>query len=181
MLGQLTLLAAAEESGGGMSIILPATAELVWGAISFAIVYFLVAKFAFPRMSAALEERAANIQGKLEEAEVAINEAESTKQRYEEQLREARGEANRIVEDGRQQGEALRRDIVTRAEQEAQAIIERARGEIATERERTVSALRSEVGTLSVRLAGKIVEKELDQQAHDALIDRYIQELSGSN
>jgi F-type H+-transporting ATPase subunit b len=70
---------------------------------------------------------------------------------------------------------------VTKAEAEAQAIVARAQAEVSTERDRALSELRSDVGILSVELASKIVEKELDASAHQTLVDEYIARLSNSN
>ncbi|MBW3621608.1 MAG: F0F1 ATP synthase subunit B [Actinobacteria bacterium] len=178
------LLLAAEggsEGGSGLSIILPAAAELVYGAISFVIVYFVLAKFAFPKLNAMLEERSSAIQGRMEEAERTRREADEVKSQYQAQLGDAKGEANRIIEEAKQTAESLRRDIVAKAEAEAQAIVSRAQNEVANERDRALQELRSEVGALSVQLASKIVEKELDPAAHQHLVDEYIQKLSRTN
>jgi F-type H+-transporting ATPase subunit b len=169
------------EEASGLDIILPAPAELVYGAISFLIVFLLLKKFAFPMMDAMLEERRAAIQGKLEESDRALAEAERVKATYSTKIDEARTEANTIIEDAKGTAEALRRDVVAKAEAEAQAIVARAQAEVSTERDRALSELRSDVGILSVELASKIVEKELDASAHQTLVDEYIARLSNSN
>ena len=57
----------------------------------------------------------------------------------------------------------------------------RARADAASEHDRTLSERSSEVGAMSVELASKIVGKELDASTHQALVDEYINNLSGSN
>lgn len=173
--------AGGEETRSGVDVILPAAAELFWGAVAFVILYVVLAKFAFPRLNETLDERRASIQGRLEDAEERLAEADRIKQRYEEQLADAKSEANRIIEEAKSTAESLRRDIVAKAEAEAQTIVSRAQQEVAAERDRALQQLRQEVGTLSVELASRIVEKELDQASHQELVDRYIQQLSGSN
>jgi F-type H+-transporting ATPase subunit b len=173
--------AAAEEGGAGLGIILPAAAELFYGAVSFVIVYFVLAKYAFPKINQVLEDRSAAIQGKMEEAERVRSDAHSVKNQYEAQLGDAKAEANRIIEEAKTTAESLRRDIVAKAEAEAQAIVSRAQSEVANERDRALQELRSEVGALSVQLASKIVEKELDPATHQHLVDQYIQDLSRQN
>lgn len=175
-----TVPLAAEGGGGGIETVLPAAAELVWGAVAFAIFYFIMSRFAFPRINQALEERSASIQGRLEEAQERLREAEQIRQRYEDQLKDAKSEANRIIEEARQTAESLRRDIVNKAESEAETIVQRAQSEVQAERERAVQQLRAEVGRLSVQLAEKIVQKELDESAHQGLVDNYIRNLSGA-
>lgn len=177
-----TLILAAE--GGDAStlqLILPATAELAYGAIAFVIVLVVVSRFAMPRLNQLLDERAASIQGQMEEAEKARQEAEAEKREYQEQMADAKGEANRVIEEAKQTAEQLRRDIVAKAEDEAEAIKARAQAEADQERERLVSELRGEVGRLSVELAGRIVGKELDESRHQDLVDEYITKLARNN
>ena len=179
----LVVLAVQEEEGArsGLEAILPAPAELFYGAVAFFILFVVLARVAFPRINQALDERQAAIQGRLEEAEQRLNEAEDIRRQYERQIAEARSEANRIIEEARQTGEALRRDIEARAQQEAERIAARAHEEVAAERDRAIQALREQVGDISVQLAAKIVEKELDPSQHQALIERYVRQLAGSN
>ena len=178
-----TLLALVQEEHAedATSVVLPAAAELVYGAIAFVLLFWLLSKFAFPKLNEALAQRNAQIQGKLEESESKLTEAEQIRRRYEEQLADARNESNRIIEEARQTADAMRRDILARAEQEAQAAVTRAQAEVGAERDRAVQALRQEVGALSLQLASRIVEKELDPRQHQVLIDQYIEQLSRSN
>lgn len=180
--GLLTILAVTDaEDRGGLEVILPPAAELFWGAVAFALVYLLIAKLAFPKINELLEERAANIQGKMDAADERLAEAEQTKSDYEQKVREAKDEAYRIVEDARESAETVRREIVERAEREAEQVLERAQSEIAAERDRAIQQLRAEVSRLAVELAERIIQRELDESAHQDLIDRYIDQLSSSN
>lgn len=179
-----TLLLAAETGGeerSGIDVILPAPAELFWGAVAFVIIYVVLSKFAFPKLNEVLEERRQAIQGQLEESESRLREADEIKTRYADQLKDAKGESNRIIEEAKNTAESLRRDIVAKAESEAQAIVHRAQTEVTAERDRALQELRAEVATMSVELAGKIVEKELDPKSHQQLVDTYIQGLSAKN
>lgn len=175
------LILAAESEGGALGVILPAAAELVYGTVAFAIVFFILSKFAFPRLNTMLDDRRAAIQGKMEEAESRLQEAEQSKREYEESIRDARGEAARIIDEAKSQAEQVRANLVEQAEQEAAQIRERARADAAAEHDRTLSQLRGEVGELSVELASRIVGRELDASTHQALVDEYIQNLSSSN
>ena len=177
----LILAAESGEGDGALGVILPAAAELVYGFVAFVIVFLILRKVAFPRLNTMLDERSAAIQGKMEEADARLNEAEQAKRDYEASISDARGEAARIVDEAKSQAEQVRANLVQQAEEEAAAIRERARADAAAERERTLSELRSEVGRLSVELASKIVGKELDANTHQALVDDYIRNLSSSN
>lgn len=169
------------DGGAGIGLILPAGAELVYGAIAFTIVYFVLRRLAFPQIDKMLDDRREAIQGRMEEAEAKVTEAEETRRAYEDKLQEARREADRIVEEAKTTAESLRQDIVAKAEAEAQAIVQRAQNEVSNERDRALQELRTEVGQISVELASRIVGKELDASAHQGLVDEYINRLSRQN
>jgi F-type H+-transporting ATPase subunit b len=179
---QYVILAAAEgESNGALGVVLPEAAELVYGLIAFVIVYLILSKVAFPRLNVMLDERRHAIQGRLEEADAKYREAEQAKQSFEASIADAKGEAARIVDAAKQEAEQVRANLIREAEAEAATVRERAQADAALERDRALLELRSEVGALSVELASKIVEKEIDPTTHRALVDEYIQSLSRSN
>jgi len=174
------ILAVAEGEGGGIEL-LPDPSELIMGTIAFLLLAALMIKYVFPKANQALEDRAAAIQGKMEEADAKLTEAEETKRTYEAGIADARGEADQIIEDARASAETVRADVIAKAEAEAAAIVERAQTEVAGERDRVVQDLRAQVGAISVELAARIVERELDPETHQGLVDEYIQRLSSQN
>ncbi len=167
----------AENGEGGLEILLPATSELIAGIIAFAIVFFFVWRFAVPAINRALEQRQAAISGQIEDAEKAKAQAESLLADYKAQLADARNEANRIVEEARQDAEQVRADVIAKADEEATQIRSKAREDATAEKERALADARSQVGDISVDLAGRIVGESLDPQAHRELIDRYLADL----
>ena len=180
VLAQSLLLAAEEgEESSGVDLLLPAPEELIAGVIAFAIVFFFVWRFAVPAVNTILAARQQAIRDSLDAAESAKEEAESLLQDYRDQLANAKEEANRIVDDARQSGEAVRGDIVSRAEGEAEQIKERARDEIASERERVSADLQRQVADLSLDVAEKVVAGSLDRDAQRSMVDRYIDDLGG--
>jgi F-type H+-transporting ATPase subunit b len=174
----MLLFVAAEEAASNPLI--PETVELIVGALAFIAVFAILAKFAFPSMNAMLAERTSRIQGNLEKAEETRRAADEELERYRQQLAGAREESNRIIEEGRRTAEQLRRDIQAKAEQEASATVARAQEEIRVERDRVFQELRQQVASISVELAGRVVGEELDQSAHQRLIDEYIDEVAVS-
>lgn len=191
-LNSILLWAAEEaESGGhaeepeGIDLILPAIDELIWGAVAFALVLFVLNKFAFPKLREAVEAREKQIQGDLEAAERAKQEAQQEKENYQKQIADARGEANKIVEEARQQAENVRKDLVAKAEEEAKQIVSRAQDQIEQERTRALGELQTTVRDLSIELAEKVVGRSLDSAAHKDLVDAYIRDVGsmpkGSN
>lgn len=181
MLLSMQILAVEEAGEGGGLNLLPDTAELIWGLVAFLLLFAVLRKFAFPKLNATLDERASLIQGRIDQAGQAEEQAERLRRQYEEQLAQAREEAGRIIDEARGQAERLRADIVAKAEEEAAGIVQRSREEIEAERGRLVQSLRGQFAALSVELAGKIVQRELDESTHRDLVDQYINELSGMN
>lgn len=175
-----TIHLAVADNGEGLAL-LPDLSELVMGLVAFLLLAVLMFKFVFPKLNETLEERGTQIQGKLEEADAKLAEAEVAKRDYEASIDDARGEATQIIDEAKATAESLRADILAKAETEAAQIIERAQGEVAAERQRVVQELRAQVGTMSVELASRIVERELDTATHEGLVDEYIQRLSNQN
>jgi F-type H+-transporting ATPase subunit b len=171
----------AAETSGGLGTVLPALPELVWGAVGFLILFVILKKFAFPQMNAMLEQRSAAIQGKLEEAERARAEAATAQTQHQAEIAAARAQDNQRVEQAKADAERVRADIIAKAEAEAAQIRAKATEDAAAERGRLVQDLRAQVAALSVEVAGKIVQRELSADQHRALVDSYIDQLSGMN
>lgn len=165
------------------SPILPATDELIWGSISFVILFFLLTKFAWPPLKKTMEERTERIRRSLDDAEQAKAEAEAVRDEYQRQLAEARTEATRIIEEARQAADALKRDLTARAEAEAAELRARNAAQIEAERARVMSELQGQVAALAIELAERVVEGNLDREANLRLIENYISglETSGSS
>ncbi len=169
----------AEEASSGAALLLPAPEELIAGIIAFVIVFAVVWKFALPALQATLEKRQDAVRTDLEAAEKAKLEAESLLGDYRAQVAGAQSEASDIVAEARDAGEAVKADIIARAETEANQIRARAGEEIATDRERAAADLRRQVADLSIDVAEKVVSSSLDAAAQRDLVDRYIDELGG--
>jgi F-type H+-transporting ATPase subunit b len=158
--------------------ILPATNELIVGIIAFAVLFALLWRVALPRANQTLKERTENIEGKLEHAERERQQAEELLRQYRQRLESAEQEAQRIIEEARGNAERLRRDLMAKAEQEADRVINQGREAIRGERDRAVRELRTEVGTLAVELATRVIGDSLDRDRQLRLIDQYIDQLS---
>jgi F-type H+-transporting ATPase subunit b len=159
--------------------ILPEADELIFGSLAFIVVFVVLARYAFPRLNKGLKDRQDKIRGDLERAEGARKEAESSLQRYERQLQEARAEAGTIVEDARKTAEQMRRDLLARAEDESRQIVARAQEEIRAERDRAIQELRVTLAETSVDLAARVVGESLDRERQIRLVDEYIDDVAG--
>jgi F-type H+-transporting ATPase subunit b len=157
--------------------ILPAANELIWGAVAFFVLLFLMYRTVWPQVNKAYQDRRANIEGKLEQAEKDRDEAERLLERYKERLAAAEDETQRILEDARANAERVRKDLLAKADADAERQLERARLAIRSERDQAIRQLRGEVGTLAVELATRVVGESLDRERQLRLVDRYIDQL----
>jgi F-type H+-transporting ATPase subunit b len=176
---QYLLLAAEEEERTGLDLVLPEPAELVGGALAFLFVAVILGWKVWPKIREAVQKREDTIQGQFEDAEKAKAEAEQAKRNYEEQIADARSEANRIIEEARQSAESVRKDLITKAEAEAKQVVDKAQDQIEQERQRTVQELQGSIADLSIELAERVVGKSLDAPAQRELVDSYIRDVSG--
>ncbi|HEX3620844.1 MAG TPA: F0F1 ATP synthase subunit B [Acidimicrobiales bacterium] len=170
------LAQAATEAPKAKNPILPATNEIIWGALSFAILFYLIAKVGFPAIKKGMDARADKIRSSLDEAERAKDEASSILEEYQRQLADAKGESSRIIEEARKAADKLRQDLKKQAEAEVAEIRQRAQDDIAAQVERAMGDLRARVADMTIELTEKVVQRNLDRETNLALIERFIDE-----
>jgi F-type H+-transporting ATPase subunit b len=177
MLHHTTYLAAEAQ----INPIIPLWQELVLGTVAFAVVAWVLMKFVFPRMEETFRARVDAIEGGIKRAEEAQAEANKTLEQYRAQLAEARTEAARIRDEARADAEGIRQDVLAKAREESERIIQAGNDQLAQQRESILRELRSEVGTLAVDLAGKIVGESLaDEARRRGTVERFINELGAA-
>lgn len=151
---------------------------IIWTVISFGLLFFFIAKFAFRPIVEVIEKREDTIREAIEGAEKTRVEANRLMEDYKSQLQEARNEAKDIIAQGRELGDNLKNELVDKARTESERLLEQARTQIERERRQTVKELRDEVADISVAIAGKILDQRLQPEAHQDLIKRYLDEVS---
>jgi F-type H+-transporting ATPase subunit b len=160
--------------------ILPATNELIWGSISFTVLLVLLAKFAWPGMKQGLEARTERIRSDLAGAESAKEEAERVLSEYRAQLADARAESGRIIEEARQQADAVKRDQETRVQAEIAEMRERAASDVEGAKAQALADLRRDVADLAIGAAEVIVQRSLDHETQTQLVEQYIDSVASS-
>jgi F-type H+-transporting ATPase subunit b len=175
---QALLVAATEETPNPL---LPATYDLVWSAIIFAVILIFFWKKILPNVSAMLEARSAAIEGNIEKADAAQKEAEEALAKYTAQLAEARAEAGKIRDAARADGAKIVTEAKDVASTEAARITATAKTQIEAERQSALVSLKSEVGTLAIDLASGVIGEALtDDKKSKALVDRFLADLDAS-
>src|SRR5262249_35248526 len=162
------------------SPLIPNLTELIIGLITFAIIFFALWKQVLPRLSAMLEERTDRIEGGLKRAEDAQAEANEVLARYRAQLADARHEAARLREQAKEEAAQIVAQGRADGVAERERIIASANAQIEADRQLALTSLRSEVGSLAVELASKIVGESLAAGVRQSrMIDRFLGEIAG--
>ena len=163
---------------GSQNPLLPNLTELIIGAVSFFIVFGALAKVLLPRIQKTLEERTEKIEGGIQRAEEAQAEANRLLEQYKEQLAEARHEAARLREEAREEGARIIAEMREQAGAEYQRRVDAAQAQIEADRQRAVNSLRTEVGTLAVELASRVVGESLENEARQSrVVERFLEDL----
>lgn len=176
------LEAEAEDCVEAPSPILPATNELIWGGITFAITLFLLWKFAYPAIKKGMEGRTERIRNDLEQAEATRVEADEVLARYQGDLASSRTEASRIIEDARATADAMKADRLRQLDDEIAELRQRAQHDIEAAKQQAVADLKNEVAALAIGAAEVVVERSLDHDTQVRLVEQYITQVgSGSS
>lgn len=161
--------------------LLPAGYDIIWSIVVTVIIGFFFVKFLLPKLNAVLDERAEKIEGGLELAEKAQEDAAAAQAEKERELAEARREAAHIREDANNQSSQIVAEAKEQAKTEAARLVEGAQRQIEAERRSAVVSLRSEIGGLATELASRIVGESLSDDAlQSRVVDRFLDELESS-
>ena len=161
--------------------LIPHTAELIVGAVAFTLLFLVLRSKVVPMFEKAFTARTDAIQGGMERAEKAQLDAQRALNQYNEQLSNAREEAQTLREEARVQGASIIEELRTKAQEEAARITAAAHSSIEAERQQAITSLRNEVGTIAIELASKIVGEALDDQVRQSrIVDRFIADLEKS-
>ncbi len=130
--------------------------------VNFAILYFFLAKFAIPKVSAMMKARQAEIDAGLQNAEQAGAALEKAKAEEETILAQARSEAAGIIKDSRQKGKLTEEKIVQEAKEQAQKIVANGEKQVATEKEKMILEAKAELAEIISVGMKTITDKEVD-------------------
>jgi F-type H+-transporting ATPase subunit b len=176
----MTALLAASDSGGGSFLVSPSVGLMIWTLIAFGITLFLLNKYAFPQIAAALDRRRVAIEESIEAAQRAKQEADQLLEEYRARLREAREQAEDIVGRARKAAENLQDETKAEASKQRESLLAQARRDIEHETRRALDELRKEVADLTVLATEKITRKSLTEEDHRRLIEEALGEVDFS-
>ncbi|MFP5114228.1 F0F1 ATP synthase subunit B [Bacillaceae bacterium C204] len=171
MLTNSFVLATAAEGGGHIN-----TGDIFFQLIVFIALLALLKKFAWGPLMGIMKQREEHIGNEISAAENSRLEAQKILQEQRDLLKEARNDAQNLIEGAKKQGDIQREEIIAAARTEAERMKESAKLEIEQQKEKAVAAIREQVASLSVLIASKVIEKEITAADQDQLINEYIKE-----
>ena len=136
---------------------------------------FIFKKLLLEPVRKVIAQRKAKADSQIEEARQLRAEAEAMKAEYEANMRSARAEANQIVAAAQKTAAARSEEMLNEARTQAAALKQKEEADIAQERRKAVNEVKDEIGGMAIEIASKVVEREIREADHKALIDEFIQ------
>ena len=131
-------------------------------------------KFLLKPIKQVIADRKAKADSEIADAQKLRTEAEAMKAEYEQNLQNARTEANQIVTAAQKPAPARSEELVGEARAQAAALKQKAEADIAQERKKAVNEAKDEIGGTAMEIASKVVEREIKEADHKDLIDEFI-------
>jgi F-type H+-transporting ATPase subunit b len=165
---------AAAEDNGQVDLLSPHGGLMLWTLLIFIGLFFILSRYAFGPITKAVEARELALQDAIDQAKRDREEAARILAEHRTQLEGARAEAQHIIAEGRAVGEKLRVQMLEETRAQQQDLLERARREIAGERDIAIAELRREAVDLAIAAASKVIERNLDDNANRKLVEGYL-------
>ncbi|MCI9582549.1 ATP synthase F0 subunit B [Clostridiaceae bacterium] len=136
---------------------------------------YLIKRFLFKPINAMLDKRKAMADAEIQQARREKNEAMTLKSSYENSLTQAKAEANSILQNAQKDAAARSEAIINDAQSQAANLKAKAEADILQEKKKAVNDIKNEIGGIAMEIAGKVVEREINEEDHKKLIDEFIE------
>jgi F-type H+-transporting ATPase subunit b len=161
-----------------MELVTPEIGLVFWTTICFAILLFLLGKFAWKPILAAVQEREQSIESALSKAEALKEEMARMTNENEQLLKQARAERDGILAEARKVKEQIIHDAKEAANVEGTRMIEKARLEINNQKALAMADVKNQVASLSLEIAEKVLRKQFeDHKKQDQLVTELLKEV----
>ncbi|MBI3234523.1 MAG: F0F1 ATP synthase subunit B [Bacteroidetes bacterium] len=162
-----------------MFLVKPELGLIFWSSVTFLILLFLLSKFAWKPILAALKEREQKISDSLELAEKTKIEMQAVQAGNERLLNEARMEREKILKEAKEMKETIIAQAKKAAEDESRKAIAQAKEAIDKEKLTAMAELKNTSAKISIEIAEKILRKKLEPTAEqDSLINEYLKQMN---
>lgn len=142
--------------------------------IAFVILFLLLQRYAFKPLFGIMEKRREQVQEQMTSADSNRKQAELLLEEQKQALQQARKEAHDVIEQAKKTGSKQADAVVLAAKEEADRLKVEAIKDIETEKNNAIASLKAEVSGLSVLIASKIIEKQVDEQAQAGIVNQYL-------
>ena len=161
------------------SILTPDLGLLFWMLLAFLVVFFVVAKFGFPAIIDLVANRKRYLDERLQKAHEASERLANIQKEGESMLQEARQKQAQLLKEAAETRDAIVSQAQEKAREEGARLLSEAKAEIESQKQAAISEIRAQVAELSVKVAEKILRKELSSEAKQMeTIDRLLDEIS---
>ena len=165
-----------------MELITPDFGLLFWMTLAFGIVFFILAKFAFPVINGMLKKREEEINNALELAERTHKEMEQLQANNEQLLQQAKEERMKMLNEAKQLSDKFIEEAKVRANEEKDRIIENAKEVIEHEKLAATTEIKNQIADISIKVAEKIIGKALESDKEQLdYINRLLEEIEERN
>ena len=138
------------------------------------IIYLIVKKFLFKPIKNVISKRNEEIEKSYADAETALNQANENKLHYENKLENAENEAEEIIRTANEKAGKLQRELIDEAKAKADMTIARAEEQISLEKKKAENEIRTQIAEISIVIAEKLVDREINEKDHEELINDLI-------
>lgn len=142
---------------------------------------FIVKKFFLDKIMAVIDARRKAADDEISQAKAAREQAETMQREYEQSMADAKAEANAIVASAQKTATARSEELIGEARAQAAQIKQKAEQDIAQEKKKAVNDLKNEIGGIAMEIASKVVEREIRESDHQALIDEFIENVGDAS
>ena len=148
---------------------------MIFTWVNMLLLFTVVKKFLFKPINNILDQREAEVKQIYDEANVANEKAMSLEKEYSEKMAQAREEAGEIIKQATLTAQKREKEIIESAHEEVASMTRRAETQIAQERKKAYQEIKNEISDISVAIAGKMVQREIKAEDHEALISQFIE------
>jgi F-type H+-transporting ATPase subunit b len=164
--------------GGTTPNFLVPNGTFIFEVIAFFVILYILKRYVVPPINKAMTGRQEMIRAQIEDARIAKERLDASEREYQEALLATRTDAARIRDEARAQGQEIIDELRQRAQEEADRVAAREHSRLESERQQIVAQLRTEIGQMSVDLAGRIVGESLTDEARQRrVVERFIDDL----
>lgn len=165
-----------------MELITPDFGLLFWMTLAFGIVFFVLAKFAFPVINGMLKKREEEINASLENAKRIKDEMDTVQERSQQLITQTREECDKMMAETRHFNDTYSEESKRKANEDRNRIIESAKEAIEHEKLAAVTEMKNQIADISIKVAEKILGKHLDSDQEQLdYINRLLQEIEDKN